>query len=255
MAGFGIPGVVSDAIFGPPPPDYEQPEAGPEVRAACDWFRGFMREGEWQQRRIQIATRLYKFACGDVADKGRFFLESDTFGWYLFLCEALLEHPWNYDPTFGSRVVPIFAAIGRNLRALLVVGALESRVRRLIDNDRRQPNGGLFELLVAAAYSRAGGRVSFREEKPGGPRSHDLDVFLRGKVWAVECKRMETSAYGDAERNLMREIWAPSSAYLTHIRRSVIASVDFKVELKDVPSSYMTSKTKEFLASRQCSLL
>ena len=125
----------------------------------------------------------------------------------------------------------------------------------MIDNDRSQPNGGLFELLAAAAYSRAGGRVSFRDDKPGGPRSHDLDVFLNGKFWAVECKRMETSAYGDAERNFMREIWAPSSAYLAHIRRSVIASVDFKVELKDVPSSYMTIKTKDFLASEQYSLL
>lgn len=255
MAGFGIPGVISDRIFGPPPPDYKLPEVGPELRAACDWFKSFMREGEWQQRRIQIATRFYKSARSEVADKGRFFLESDTFGWYLFLCEALLEHPWNYDPTFGSRVIPIFAAIGRNLNALLMVQGLELRVRRLIQNDRSQPNGGLFELLVAAAYSRAGGQVSFREERPGGPRSHDLDVFLRGKAWAVECKRMETSAYGEAERNLMRDIWAPSSAYLTHIRRSVIASVDFIVELKEVSPSYLTSKTKNFLELRQCSLL
>jgi len=33
--------------------------------------------------------------------RGRFFNDSDTFGWYLFLAEAFLDHVWNYEPLFG----------------------------------------------------------------------------------------------------------------------------------------------------------
>ena len=253
MAGYGIPGVISDQIFGPPPDDYEQPEAAPELRAACDWFKSFMRDGEWHQRRIEAAKRYYKAASReiDAEDDGKFYVQKDAFGWYLFLCEALLEHPWNYDPTFGSRVVPLFAAIGRNLALLLKVRGVETRVRDLVNKNRGQPNGCLFELLVAASYARSGGRVTFRQEKPGEARSHDMDVTIRGKVWAVECKRMETSDYGDRERMRMRDLWKDACHLLVGIRRSVITNVEFHVEINEVEPGYLTMRTIEFLRSGQ----
>jgi len=149
--------------------------------------------------------------------KGRFFSESDTFGWYLFLCEALLDHIGNYDPIFGSRVVPIFISIGRQLDLIHDVGGIKARVLRLVGADKRQPNGGLFELLVAAAYRRAGGEVTFIEEKKGVAKTPDMEVRLNDKTWAVECKRMETSEYGERERARMRELWRPSAHWLAPI--------------------------------------
>jgi hypothetical protein len=122
-----------------------------------------------------------------------------------------------------------------------------------VRDERRQPNGGLFELLVAAAYARAGGNVAFVPERKGGPQTHDLDVAIGGRNWAVECKRMETSDYGEAERARMRELWGPSANYLASIERSLITSVDFEIELKDVPDHYLTRKVQEYLASGRSS--
>jgi hypothetical protein len=196
----------------------------PDLRRAVGWLKSIMTETEWKQRRDAAANRLYDAALqrlDDPSGKGRFFAESDTFGWYLFLGDAFLDHIGNYEPMFGSRVVPILQAIGRNLPLLQGVRGLDTRVRRLIGAEKRQPNGGLFELLVAGAYRRAGAEVAFLDEKPGRARTHDIDVCLNGRTWAVECKRMETSEYGERERARMRELWGPSATWLKRAERSV----------------------------------
>ena len=67
-----------------------------------------MSEAEWKTRREAAVERLYAAALQklDNDPKGRFFAETDTFGWYLFLADAFLDHVWNYEPIFGSRVIP-----------------------------------------------------------------------------------------------------------------------------------------------------
>jgi hypothetical protein len=214
--------------------------------------------GEWEARRGAVARRLYSVATEgltDPVDGGRFFERGDTLAWYLFLCEAILQHPWNYDPLFGARVVPEIAAVGRELALLKAIHGADVRVARLVRAERAQPNGGLFELLVAAAYARAGGEVTFVPELKGIAKTHDMDVTLGGRRWAIECKRMEASEYGERERARMRELWNPPAAYLSHVGKSLITTVDFKVELKDVPDHYLSHRVQDFLLSEHSSLL
>lgn len=186
-------------FFDPPterPPNWHD---DPDIRRGLEWLKSFMTEAEWKARRRTAAERLYNAALQQIhnpTDKGRFFDESDTLGWYLFLGEAFLDHIENYEPMFGARVVPILHAIGRSVALLQGVNGIDDRLRRLIGSEKRQPNGGLFELLVAAAYRHAGGEVAFRKELPGRARTHDMDVHVDGRAWAVECKRMETSCRG-----------------------------------------------------------
>ena len=112
----------------------------------------------------------------------------------------------NYEYIFGSRVLPIFQALGRSVRGLKEVPGAEERVLKLIGPSRSQPNGLLFELLVAGAYLQEGYSVAMVAEQPGKHRTHDLDVLRGGDSWAVECKRMETSEYGEHERKRMRQL-------------------------------------------------
>jgi hypothetical protein len=188
-------------------------------------------------------------------ERGRFFDDSDTLGWYLFLANAFLDHVWNYEPMFGSRVVPVFAAIGRNLELLRSVDGLTERARRLVGAERRQPNGGIFELLVAAAYRRAGGDVAFRTEEPGIARTYDLDVTLAGRELAVECKRMETGDYGERERARMRQLWAPASDLAQSVERSTFGNVSFSVPVFDVPERYLFDRVSNWLTSGKPSFL
>jgi len=229
--------------------DGERPEEwpdNPDVRRAVEWMRCYIGEAEWKRRRLAAVRRVYDLIINGVepGTTGRFFDERDSFGYQLFLAEAYIDHVWNYDPVFGSRVVPVFAAIGRNLDLLLTVDEIGDRVTRMVGAERAQPNGPLFELLVAAAYLRAGGRVRFVPEQRGGPRTHDMDVELGGHDYAVECKRMEVSEFGDMERSRARALWGPSSAFFASILRSTFAEVEFLVPLADVPDDYLTRKTQ-----------
>lgn len=247
-----------DDFFVPPLVRGDDWPDNPELRRAVDWLKTFLPEADWHKRREAAARRLYQAALSDPGDptgKGRFFAETDTFGWYLFQAEAFLDHIHNYEPMFGSRVVPLFAAIGRDLPLLQGVVGLEPRVRRLVGREKRQPNGGLFELLVAAAYRRAGAEVDFLEERPGRAKTHDMNVRFGSRSWAVECKRMETGNYSERERARMRELWSPVSDGLTRIERSVFCDAHFAAEVQAVPAEYLARKVEQWLASSLPSLL
>lgn len=240
-----------ESIFSPPPvrpPDWPDE---PNLRKAVDWLKSFIPPGEWKARRQAAAKRLYSTALGQLPadDKGRYFSEDDTFGWYLFLAEAFLDHIWNYDPMFGSRVVPVIMSIGRSLDLMTEVDGLDDRVRKLVGPERRQPNGGIFELLVAAAYRRAGADVKFVAEKPGRSKTYDIDVAVDGRMLAVECKRMEVGEYSERERARMRELWKASAQTLAANRRSTFGDVTFSVPLETVPNDYLTQKTMIWLKS------
>lgn len=247
----GEPLAIPPEMFGPPPTRGEEMPDHPDLRRCVDWLKSYLQPGEWESRRNAAFTRLYASAYGFPAEdeRGRFFDESDKFGWYLFLAEAFFDHPWNYEPMYGSRVVPLFAALGRDLELLNSVAGLDERVKRLVGPERRQPNGGVFELLVAAAYRRAGGEVAFRPERPGIAKTHDMDVTIGGRELAVECKRLETSDYGERERMRMRELWEPAAYIANAAERSTFGNVSFLIPVFGVPNRYLHDKVRRWLDS------
>lgn len=246
--------MLNDLEFPPDffdPPEH-RPDAwpdNPELRRAVEWFKSFMSHEQWIQRRERAARSLYLSAMGVDSGDGRFFDTKDSFGWYLFLAEALLDHIGNYDYVFGSRVVPIFQSIGRDLDLLLQVEGVEPRIQRIVTKERAQPNGGLFELLVAACYRRVGAHVAFVDEKPGEEQTHDMDVTLRGQTWAVECKRMEVGEYGERERLQVGKLWSASSRRLAQLERSTLCRASFHVELSSIPADYLAEKVHRWLTS------
>jgi hypothetical protein len=237
-------------FFDPPNPRPDWWPDNPELRKAVDFFKSFMSPEQWIERREQAARRLYLSAMGVNAGDGRFFDTKDTFGWYLFLAEALLDHVVeNYDYVYGSRVIPLFIAIGRNLELLQQIEGLNYRVRRMVNKERSQPNGGLFELLVAANYLRNGATVAFVEERPGQAKTHDMDVTLNGRTLAIECKRMELTDYAENERLEIGRLWSGCSAHLVALECNTLCKVSFQVELKSVHTDYLKEKVDEWLKS------
>lgn len=238
----------------------EKPMYGhlPELKRSVEFFKSLMRPEEWETRRYNIGMRFNQSLIGELnntSGKGKFFDDDDLFGWYLFLGEAFNDHPQNYEVVFGCRVVPVLAAIGRNLDLLKKVDGFTDRAKRLIDVEKRQPNSSLFEILVAGAYAREGGTVVFRPEQPGRTKTHDIDVELNGKVWAVECKRMEAGEYAEGERQRMRDLWREPALLLVKNTRNTILDVHFKVELAAVPNTYLLNKVKRYVRSVQSSFI
>lgn len=222
----------------------------PELRAGVDWLLSFVPADEWKSRRFAALRHFIDAVSGESADpsgKGRFFNDRDRFAWYLFLGQAVLDHPMIYDYMYGSRVIPVLTAIGRNLDLLKGVTGIEARVRRMVDPEKSQPNACLFELLVAAAYCRQGAQVTFLEERPGVAKTHDMDVALSGINWAVECKRLEGGEYSEAERARARELWLPVARELHDRGLNVLFTVEFLVELSAVSREYVAQKTVEWM--------
>lgn len=222
----------------------------PELRAAVDWLLSFVPPEEWKRRRFAALRHFVDAASGyspDPSGKGRFFDERDRFAWYLFLGQAVLDHPSIYDYMYGSRVVPVLTAIGRNLELLKGVTGVDARVRRMVGPEKGQPNACLFELLVAAAYCRRGAKVSFLEERPGLAKTHDMDVGINGTNWAVECKRLEGGEYSEGERAQARELWLPVAHELHERGVSVLVTINFLVELSTIPREYIAQKTVEWM--------
>ncbi|MEM7547709.1 MAG: transposase [Pseudomonadota bacterium] len=224
----------------------------PELSAGVGYFRDLLGMNEWSERREAVAWRFYRSLVGELDDptgEGRLYGIDDLFGWYLFLGESLTDHPQNYEVFYGCRVVPILAAIGRNLELVPEIRGFEERALRLIGSEKSQPNGGLFEILVALAYARDGASVAFKPEERGKAKTYDLDVEVHGTSWAVECKRLEAGDYVEGERARKRELWMPATRFLIPSGRSIYANVDFAVELSDVPSDYLVRRAIEFLRS------
>ena len=233
-----------DDFFDPP---QERPPWWPDepvLRRALDWFKTKIPEQRWRKRRLAAAERLYRATLRDLApgDRGRLFDAADTMGWYLFTAEASLDHIQNYDFAWGSRVIPVFLAIGRDLDHLKAVAGIEDRLARLMNGEKGQPNGALFEMLVAIAYRKRGATVSFVPETPGRGRTYDLLVEMEGLTFAVECKRMEVGDYGEAERDIMRQRWGPLAVTFAEFGRSIFADLHFYVPLADIPEDYLRAR-------------
>lgn len=224
----------------------------PDLRRAVDWFASFMSDADWRCRRFASLERFISAATGslaqDLSGGGRFFSADDQFAWYLFLGQASLDHPTVYDFMFGSRVLPLLRAIGRSLELLKGVEGVGQRVQRMVGPERRQPNGGLFELLVAAAYRREGADVRFLPEQPGVKKTHDMDVRVRGREWAVECKRLEIGEYTEKERARAREIWLPTAHELQQRGLNVLAKVQFMSELDAVSPEYLALHAVQWMS-------
>jgi hypothetical protein len=223
----------------------------PNCKRAVEYFKSLITPDEWVARRTAIARQFYQGLIGEDADpsgKGKYFDDRDLFGWYLFLAEAFTDHPWNYEIIYGCRVIPIFVAIGINLDLLLKIDGFSERATRAIGAARSQPNGALFEILVAAAYASAGATVSFRAEST--EKSYDLDVEMQGKKWAVECKRLEGGEYHEGERQRMRDLWKLPCFALVRSKRDAIMDVRFNVELTHVPETYLLEKVDKYLRRR-----
>ena len=153
------------------------------------------------------------------------------------------------------RAVPYLTRIGKELPILLSVKDSEERAARMMLADRRQPDSGIFELLVALAYKRGGwNRVEFVPETPGHRRTPDLHVFRPRSRWAVECKRLLPSSYAAKENACGMKLAEPIHALSLEMNESVVVEINYKIELADVPENYLAAHMRSAIKQRSLCL-
>jgi len=164
---------------------------------------------------------------------------ADTIAWYVFQAETFATDRAFWTPDGVAEAVPYLTRLGKELQRLLTIPGIEERASRMMLAERRQPDGVLFELLVALAYRRGGWNVEFVPEVRGGARTPDLLVSRPRSHWAVECKRMTPSPYGTDERSRGAQIANPVHALALERYCSTKVIVKYKVEFSDIPDDYL----------------
>lgn len=217
-----------------------------DVLRATKWLRTFVPSRE-MDRRLDAARSMLAVARQAVRE-GRAAPThdpADLAAWYILQAEAYASDRTYWVPEAAIRVVPTMTRLGQELARLSTITGVEERAARLMLSEKRQPEAGLFELLVALAYRRAGWtEVAFVPEQRGGGRTPDLHVSRPRWTWAVECKRMLPSPYAEREKRRGEELAAPIHALSLELGESIVVELVYKVELQDVPDGYLESHVR-----------
>lgn len=223
-----------------------------DVRAAIAWMTEPL-DGQAWKRRLDQTRFFFEAACRNWAEGDRtpLFDSRDLAAWYVFQSnaygEAKLRHEW-YEPE-AFRIAPIFKRIGQVLPDLAKIEGAQARAAKILTAGRQQPDDGLFELLVAAAYKRQGwDKVAFVPEIRGGPRTHDIDASHGRRRWAIECKRIGRSGYASREFARGQTLAAPVHKLCKDSRRSIVVEVKYKTELSAVDNNYLVEHASIYLS-------
>lgn len=204
----------------------------------------FIEPDEWRTRVASIEQQLEALVSpravrGQPLPDLRYSIADDRAGWYLYLVDTALHNVFKYEPAQGSRVLPVFARLGTDFDLVLSIGNVEDRVKRMLGNERGQPDSILFELLVATLWRRDGWAVEVLPDNPGG-KSPDIRAHRDGQEWFIECKRLRKSSdYSEAERDKWLLMWTQLRDLLFDCRYSAVFDVEFHVELQSLPDDFL----------------
>ena len=241
-------------------PDWVAPRVGhdwrdDELMLAVAWLKSFVPRID-MERRLDAA----KAYLADAQERTRegvqapLYDPADTAAWYILQAETFATNRALWTPEGMMRVVPFLTRIGKELPLLLSVKDVEKRAARIVLADRRQPDSGIYELLVALAYRRGGwSRVEFVPETPGHGRTPDLYVFRPRSQWAVECKRLTPSPYAAREKTRGMKLAAPVHALSVELNESIVIEVQYNIELADVPDDYLVAPVRSAIERRSLS--
>lgn len=223
-----------------------------DVLRAVEWLKCFVPTAAMQARldkaRATLIAAQAQWTSGGAAEA---YDPADAAAWYVLQGETFATDRRLWVPEEVARTVPFLTRLGKELDGLKAISGAEARAERLMTADKRQPEGGLFELLVALAYKRRGwANVEFVPEEPGVRRTPDLHVTGPRRRWAVECKRMMPSEYAQREREIGRALAAPVHALGLEIARSLVVEVGYKAELRDVPDAYLAETVMDAIKGR-----
>lgn len=166
--------------------------------------------------------------------------DEDRVAWYLQFAYTYINFPTSLDYFQAARVVPVLAAIGRDVHLLQSAKNVRDRVAKWLSyGERRTPDSLLFELLIAGLYRRNGWDVEFLREEMGR-KTPEMRVHKNGKSLLIECKRltMHSDAYR-SESLLWRKMWMPLRDELFRLRSPMILDIEFKRPMAEYGPSFL----------------
>ncbi|MGO2767017.1 hypothetical protein [Pseudomonas taetrolens] len=224
------------------------PESEQNLRAGIAPFLALMSPEKWQRRRASIIESLNSIGMPEkLAESKPIRVRADEIGWYLFLCEQALDDPLCMDVSQIARTAPFFAGIGSKWHAADRVVGLDKKIREILHKYKKNPDGLLFEILVALSYAEKGWDVELLDEKPP-LKSPDMVVRMDGIEIFIECKRLERrTSYAEKERTDFLHIWDSARDVLWKKQQWVWFKGVFHVEISSLPKDFLAKIFDETL--------
>lgn len=222
-----------------------------DCERAIAWLTSFVKSDEWHKRMDSVHSK-FQAAKADWAngDRTPLFDPADLMAWYVYQAQRYADpalRPDFFIPQ-GYRLAPIFRRLGQLVPVLDEVQGVAERVARLMTHGKTQPDDGIYELLVAAAYKTRGWkRVAFVPETPGVKKQPDLFVERGRSSWAAECKRAGRSGYLRDELAAAETMSSKVHKVSRSAGRSLRMIVRFDAELTALDSDYLEKHAQRFV--------
>lgn len=218
----------------------------PNVLSAVDWLSSFVCVDQMRER-ILTQEKCFHNAITkrQRGDSVRCFDPQDKIGWYLLQGRSFATDRAVFDNDQVCQIIPYLQRIGMDLELLKRIPGIKIRTSRLMNQEKKQPDSGIFEFLVAAAYARNGWQVEFVSETPGVSKQPDLHVRRPGTKWAVECKRLKNSNYEISEKLQGECIAKRFHDWCREAKKSLVVDVIFKQELSVIPADFLISAFRQ----------
>lgn len=210
------------------------------LRAGISPFLAQMTEAEWDERREKIFEALRSIDLGENLSEARpIRVQDDEIAWYLFLCQQALEDPLCMDVNQLARAAPFFAGLGERWPHAHRVTGIEGKVRDILWDYKKDPDGLIFELLVALSYAQLGWSVELLDVKPP-EKSPDMRVYRDGVEFFVECKRLaRRTEYAVRERDKYLRMWDTAKMVLAENAEWLWFRGVFHVDVEKLPDDFL----------------
>ena len=185
----------------------------------------------WRARRESIVQHLKGITVAKgFAQAPSVRVPADEVGWYLFLAQQALEDPLCLDVNQASRALPFIVGIGDRWKHAARVQGLDRKIKEVLNDRKAEPDGLIFEILVALSYAERGWEVELLKERPPD-KSPDMVARKGDKTLYVECKRQSRrAAYAEKERNDFLRLWHAAREVLISKAQWVWMKAAFHVE-------------------------
>ncbi|MER2508260.1 MAG: hypothetical protein U1E59_14305 [Amaricoccus sp.] len=213
-----------------------------------EWFRS-VGGGPRLDARLDACRAFYESnrAAAEDGLPVALFDPRDAVAWYILQAETYATDRQFWTPDESARTVPYIRRLGQLYDRLARVNGVEDRVARFVNGDPSQPDGSLYELLVAGTWAERGYEVSFIPERPGVARTPDLNATRGRSSWAVETKRMMPSAYARQEMEAGRRLAAHLHDLSEALGHSVVVDVAYRRELTHYPNEFLAECVHDLL--------
>lgn len=183
------------------------------LKIGYEFLKDKLHPNDWIKRRQAIIEYLKDRPADYSSPNGKIRFTNDETSWYIFLCEEFFRNPLLTNPSQMSRIAPWIISLGKSVDELKKLDGIENKLKDLIKKYKGNPDGTLFELLIAATYLKKGYMIEFLEEK--SIKTPDMRVFKSDEEFFVECKKLQRRTdYAEKERNLFLKSWDESKQEL-----------------------------------------